>query len=156
MSRKTFNKKLFPRPDSIYNSSLVSLLIIRLLRRGKKVLAQKIIRDAFAIIEARSNENPIVVFEKAIKNAQPLVEVKSKRVGGSTYQVPVEVSSYRSVNLSLRWIVTAANKRSGRTISLRLANELIDASNNTGTAVKRKDETHRMAEANKAFAHIKY
>jgi len=156
MSRKTFNKKKFPKNDPVYNSPLVSLLTIRLLRRGKKVLAQKIINDAFTIIESRSQENPLIIFEKAIKNAQPLVEVKSKRVGGSTYQVPVEVSSYRSINLSLRWIVNAASKRSGRTIALRLANELLDASNNTGAAIKKKDETHRMAEANKAFAHIKY
>ena len=98
----------------------------------------------------------MITFEKAIKNVQPLVEVKSKRVGGSNYQVPVEVSTYRATNLSMRWIVQAAANRSGRTIALRLANELLDAANNTGAAVKRRDETHRMAEANKAFAHIKY
>jgi small subunit ribosomal protein S7 len=156
MSRRSFNKKSFPKTDSEFNSPLVSLLTVRLLRRGKKKLAQKIIRDAFAIIEKRSEENPIITFEKAIKNVQPLVEVKSKRVGGSNYQVPVEVSTYRATNLSMRWIVQAASNRSGRTIALRLANELLDAANNTGAAVKRRDETHRMAEANKAFAHIKY
>lgn len=156
MSRRSFNKKTFPKPDSEFNSSLVSLLTVRLLRRGKKNLAQKIIRDAFAIIEKRSEDNPLIVFEKAVKNVQPLVEVKSKRVGGSTYQVPVEVSAYRATNLSMRWIVQAASSRSGRTIALRLANELLDAANNTGAAVKRRDETHRMAEANKAFAHIRY
>lgn len=156
MSRRSFNKKTFPQPDPIYKSSLVSLLTIRLLRRGKKLLAQKIIQNAFIIIEKRVNEDPLAIFESAVRNVQPLVEVKSKRVGGSTYQVPVEVSSYRATNLSLRWIVQAASKRSGRTMSLRLANELIDASNNTGASVKRRDETHRMAEANKAFAHIRY
>jgi len=156
MSRRSFNKKNFPKPDSEFNSPLVSLLTVRLLRRGKKNLAQKIIRDAFAIIEKRSEENPMITFEKAIKNVQPLVEVKSKRVGGSNYQVPVEVSTFRATNLSMRWIVQAASNRSGRTIALRLANELLDASNNTGAAVKRRDETHRMAEANKAFAHIRY
>ena len=156
MSRRSFNKKNFPKPDSEFNSPLVSLLTVRLLRRGKKNLAQKIIRDAFAIIEKRSEENPMITFEKAIKNVQPLVEVKSKRVGGSNYQVPVEVSTFRATNLSMRWIVQAASNRSGRTIALRLANELLDAANNTGAAVKRRDETHRMAEANKAFAHIRY
>ena len=156
MSRRSFNKKTFPSPDPIHNSSLVSLLTIRLLRRGKKILAQKIIQDAFTIIEKRGNDNPLAIFESAVKNVQPLVEVKSKRVGGSTYQVPVEVSSYRATNLSMRWIAQAAAKRSGRTMALRLANELIDAANNTGAAVKRRDETHRMAEANKAFAHIRY
>lgn len=156
MSRRSFNKKNFPQPDSEFKSPLVSLLTVRLLRRGKKNLAQKIIRDAFAIIEKRSEENPMITFEKAIKNVQPLVEVKSKRVGGSNYQVPVEVSTFRATNLSMRWIVQAASNRSGRTIALRLANELLDAANNTGAAVKRRDETHRMAEANKAFAHIRY
>lgn len=156
MSRRTFNKKSFPQPDATYNSALVSLLTIRLLRRGKKVLAQKIIQNAFSIIEKRSSENPLVIFERAVRNVQPLVEVKSKRVGGSTYQVPVAVSPYRATNLSMRWIVQAASKRSGRTMALRLANELIDAANNTGAAIKRRDETHRMAEANKAFAYIRY
>ena len=119
MSRRSFNKKTFPKPDSEFNSSLVSLLTVRLLRRGKKNLAQKIIRDAFAIIEKRSEDNPLIVFEKAVKNVQPLVEVKSKRVGGSTYQVPVEVKAKRGQALALRWIMDATRRRKNKSSKAR-------------------------------------
>src|SRR6476620_8180336 len=156
MSRRTNTKRKFPIADPVYNSSLVSLLTVRILKNGKKTLTQKIIQETFTIIKERTNEDPIKVFEKAVKNASPVVEVKASRVGASTYQVPMEVSSFRATNLSLRWLVRYARERSGRTIAIKLANELIDSSNGLGNAIRKKEETHRMAEANKAFAHYRY
>ena len=156
MSRRNISKKRFPEADPIYNSYLVSLLIARILKSGKKNLAQKIVNEAFEIIKSRTNQDPLEIFEKAVKNASPLVEVKARRVGGSTYQVPIEVNGFRATNLSLRWIITYARERTGRTMAMKLANELIDASNEVGNTIKKKEETHRMAEANKAFAHFRY
>jgi|TARA_B110000444_G_C18839580_1_gene598037 small subunit ribosomal protein S7 len=156
MSRRNISKKRFPEADPIYNSYLVSLLIARILKSGKKNLAQKIVHEAFEIIKSRTNQDPLEVFEKAVKNASPLVEVKARRVGGSTYQVPIEVNGFRATNLSLRWIIQYARERTGRTMAMKLANELIDASNEVGSTIKKKEETHRMAEANKAFAHFRY
>lgn len=156
MSRRNISKKRFPEPDSTYNSYLVSLLITRILKSGKKNLAQKIVNTAFDIIKKKTNEDPLVVFEKAIKNASPVVEVKARRIGGSTYQVPVEVSGFRATNLSLRWIIQYARKRVGRTMSIKLASEIIDTANDIGNTIKKKEETHKMAEANKAFAHFRY
>jgi len=156
MSRRNVAKKRFPDPDPVYNSYLVSLLVARILYSGKKTLAQKIIVDAFEIIKTRTDSQPLAIFEKAVKNTSPLVEVKSRRVGGSNYQVPIEVSDLRATNLGLRALIKAARERSGKTIAIKLANELIDASNNTGSAVRKKEEMHRMAEANKAFAHFRY
>jgi small subunit ribosomal protein S7 len=156
MSRRNISKKRFPEADPIYNSYLVSLLIARILKSGKKNLAQKIVNEAFEIIKSRTNQDPLEIFEKAVKNASPLVEVKARRVGGSTYQVPIEVNGFRATNLSLRWIITYARERTGRTMAMKLANELIDASNEVGSTIKKKEETHRMAEANKAFAHFRY
>ena len=156
MSRRNISKKRFPEADPIYNSYLVSLLIARILKSGKKNLAQKIVNEAFEIIKSRTNQDPLEIFEKAVKNASPLVEVKARRVGGSTYQVPIEVSGFRATNLSLRWIITYARERTGRTMAMKLANEIIDASNEVGSTIKKKEETHRMAEANKAFAHFRY
>jgi small subunit ribosomal protein S7 len=155
MSRRTNKKRKFPIPDPVYNSSLVSLLTVRILKNGKKTLTQKIIQETFTIIKERTNEDPIQIFEKAVKNASPVVEVKASRVGASTYQIPMEVSSFRATNLSLRWLVRYARERSGRTIAIKLANELIDSSNGLGNAIRKKEETHRMAEANKAFAHYR-
>lgn len=155
MSRRTNTKRKFPIPDPVYNSSLVSLLTVRILKNGKKTLTQKIIQETFTIIKERTNEDPIQIFEKAVKNASPVVEVKASRVGASTYQIPMEVSSFRATNLSLRWLVRYARERSGRTIAIKLANELIDSSNGLGNAIRKKEETHRMAEANKAFAHFR-
>ena len=156
MSRRNISKKRFPEADPIYNSYLVSLLIARILKSGKKNLAQKIVNEAFEIIKSRTNQDPLEIFEKAVKNASPLVEVKARRVGGSTYHVPIEVNGFRATNLSLRWIITYARERTGRTMAMKLANELIDASNEVGSTIKKKEETHRMAEANKAFAHFRY
>jgi len=156
MSRRNIAKKRFPEADPIYNSYLVSLLITRILKSGKKNLAQNIVNGAFEIIRTKTNEDPLVIFERAIKNASPVVEVKARRIGGSTYQVPVEVSGFRATNLSLRWIIQYARQRVGRTMSIKLASEIIDTANDIGNTIKKKEETHRMAEANKAFAHFRY
>ena len=156
MSRRNISKKRFPQADSTYNSYLVSLLISRILKSGKKTLAQNIVKGAFEIIKDKTNEDPLIIFEKAIKNASPIVEVKARRVGGSTYQVPVEVNSFRATNLALRWIIRYADQRVGRSMAIKLANEIIDTANDIGNTIKKKEETHRMAEANKAFAHFRY
>ena len=156
MSRRNVAKKRFPEVDPIYNSYLVSLLITRILKSGKKNLAQNIVVSAFEIIRAKTNQDPLVIFEKAIKNASPVVEVKARRIGGSTYQVPVEVSGFRATNLSLRWLIQYARQRVGRTMSIKLASEIIDTANDIGNTIKKKEETHKMAEANKAFAHFRY
>lgn len=156
MSRRNISKKRFPEPDSFYNSYLVSLLIARILKSGKKNLAKNIVYQAFEIIQTKTNQDPLTVFEKAIQNASPIVEVKARRVGGSTYQVPVEVSGFRATNLSLRWIIRFSHQRVGRSMAIKLANEIIDTSNEIGNTIKKKEETHRMAEANKAFAHFRY
>ena len=156
MSRRNISKKRFPERDSIYNSYLVNLLIARILKSGKKNLAKSIVYKAFEIIKKKTNKNPLTVFEKAIRNASPIVEVKARRVGGSTYQVPVEVNGFRGTNLALRWIIKYADQRVGRSMSIKLANEILDTSKEIGNTIKKKDEIHRMAEANKAFAHFRY
>ena len=156
MSRRNISKKRFPETDAVYNSYLVSLLITRILKSGKKTIANKIVYQAFDIIKKKTNEDPLSVFEKAIRNASPIVEVKARRVGGSTYQVPVEVSSFRATNLALRWIIRYGNQRVGRSMSIKLANEIIDTANDIGNTIKKKEDTHKMAEANKAFAHFRY
>jgi small subunit ribosomal protein S7 len=156
MSRRKIVTKNFPLPDNTYNSYLVNILSSRLTKDGKKTLAKNIIQEAFNVIAERSNLNPLVVFETAIKNVTPIIEVKARRFGGATYQVPIEVNSFRGSNLALKWILLGAKKQPGKVFSVKLANELIDASNNLGEANKKKMETHRMAEANKAFAHFKY
>ena len=156
MSRRNISKKRFPKADSVYNSYLVSLLIARILKSGKKNLAKNIVYEAFNIIHKKTDQHPLEVFETAIKNASPIVEVKARRVGGSTYQVPVEVDGFRATNLSLRWIIRYSQQRVGRSMSIKLANEIIDTANEIGNTIKKKEETHKMAEANKAFAHFRY
>jgi small subunit ribosomal protein S7 len=156
MSRRNISKKRFPQTDSMYNSYLVSLLISRILKSGKKTIAKNIVYEAFEIIKKKTNEDPLSVFEKAIRNASPAVEVKARRVGGSTYQVPVEVSGFRATNLSLRWIIRYADQRVGKSMSIKLANEIIDTAEKIGNTIKKKEETQKMAEANKAFAHFRY
>jgi small subunit ribosomal protein S7 len=126
------------------------------MRSGKKSVASRIIYDAFKTIEQRTSSDPMGVFEQAVKNATPLVEVKARRVGGATYQVPVEVRADRGIALALRWLIQYARQRSGKSMASKLANELMDASNQTGSAIRKREETHRMAEANKAFAHYRY
>ena len=156
MSRRNISKKRFPQKDSVYSSFLVSLLISRILKSGKKNLARNIVHQAFEIVKKKTDKDPLQIFEKAICNASPVVEVKARRVGGSTYQVPIEVTGFRATNLSLRWILRYSNKRPGRSMALKLANEIIDTSNEIGNTIKKKEETHKMAEANKAFAHFRY
>ncbi len=156
MSRRNISKKRFPQTDSIDNSYLVSLLISRILKSGKKTIAKNIVYEAFEIIKQKTNEDPLEVFEKAIRKASPIVEVKARRIGGSTYQVPIEVSGFRATNLSLRWIIGYSKQRVGRSMSIKLANEIIDTANEIGNTIKKKEETHKMAEANKAFAHFRY
>ena len=156
MSRRNIAKKRFPKADPVYNSYLVSLLVTRILKSGKKTLAQDIVNGSFDIIKSKTNEDPLVIFEKAIRNASPVVEVKARRIGGSTYQVPIEVSSLRATNLALRWIIQYSRQRVGRTMSIKLASEIIDTANNIGNTIKKKEETHKMADANKAFAHFRY
>lgn len=156
MSRRNISKKSFPQPDSIYNSYLVSLLITRILKSGKKTIAKKIVYEAFEIIKKKTDQNPLQIFEQAIRKSSPIVEVKARRIGGSTYQVPVEVNRFRATNLSLRWIIKYSGQRVGRSMAIKLANEIIDTANEIGNTVKKKEETHKMAEANKAFAHFRY
>ena len=156
MSRRKIIKKRFPKPDPVYNNYLVSILVSRLIKDGKKTLAQNIVCDALDIIAYKTESDPIEVFEQAVKNVTHLVEVKARRFGGATYQVPMEVTSFRGTNLALRWIVKASRSRTGKTIALKLAAELMDASKNSGDAMRKKQDTHKMAEANKAFAHFRY
>jgi small subunit ribosomal protein S7 len=143
-------------PDPMYNSKVVTKLINGIMKDGKKGLAQSICYDAFEIMAEKTGKDAIEVFEAAMNNVMPLLEVKARRIGGSNYQVPIEVRPVRRQTLGIRWILIAARKRSERYMRERLANELIDASNNTGAAVKKREDTHKMAEANKAFAHYRY
>ena len=142
--------------DPIYNSKLVTKLINRIMLDGKKGTAQTILYDAFNIVQEKTNEDPMKVFEKAMENIKPALEVKSRRVGGANYQVPIEVRDDRSQALALRWLVNYARLRGGHSMADNLANEIIDASEGTGGAVKKREDTHKMAEANKAFAHYRW
>ena len=156
MSRRGQISKRDVLPDPIYNSKLVTKLVNNIMLDGKKGVAQKIVYDAFAAVEAKLGQNPLEVFEEALENVMPVLEVKARRVGGSNYQVPMDVRPERRQTLGLRWMVAYARSRNERTMSERLAAEILDAKNSTGGAFKKKEETHRMAEANKAFAHFKY
>lgn len=143
-------------PDPMYNSKLVTRLINSVMLDGKKGVAQKIVYGAFEIVQEKTGKEPLEVFEQAMENVMPSLEVKARRVGGSTYQVPMEVRPERRQTLGLRWLTTYARKRSERTMKERLAAELMDAANNLGSAVKKREEVHKMAESNKAFAHFRW
>ena len=156
MSRRIKAQRKTILPDPVFSSKLVSMLTVRILKHGKKNLAQKIIYEALDIIKERSSDDPLNVLEKAVRNVTPLVEVKARRVGGSTYQVPMEVRAYRGTNLALRWITRFSRIRSGKSMSIKLANEIMDAANEVGSSIRKREETHKMAEANKAFAHYRY
>lgn len=143
-------------PDPIYNSKLVTKLINQIMRDGKKGVAQKILYESFDIIKEKTGKEPMEVFNKAMDNIMPLLEVKSKRVGGASYQVPIEVKPDRGRALAFRWLINYARLRGGHTMAENLANEIIDASNGIGVSVKKKEDTHKMAEANKAFAHYRW
>ena len=143
-------------PDPIYNSKVVTKLINQIMQDGKKGTAEKILYQAFDMVKEKTNQEPMEVYEKALENIKPLLEVKSRRVGGSNVQVPIEVSDDRSQALALRWIVNYAKTRNGRSMAENLANEIMDAANGVGGAVKKRDDVHKMAEANKAFAHYRW
>jgi len=143
-------------PDPLYKSKLVTKLVNNIMYEGKKGIAQTIVYDAFAIVETKLGKNPLEAFNEALENIMPVLEVKARRVGGSTYQVPMEVRADRRQTLGLRWITQYARNRNEKRMAERLAGEIMDALNNTGGAVKKREETHRMAEANRAFAHYKY
>ena len=143
-------------PDPVYNSKLVTKLVNRIMLDGKKGTAQKILYGAFAIVEKKTGEEALEVFGKALSNITPIVELKVRRIGGQNYQVPVEVSKERKITLGLRWLVSYSRNRGEKTMEQRLAAEIIDAANGIGASVKKRDDTHRMAEANKAFAHFRW
>ena len=143
-------------PDPIYNSKLVTKLVNSLMYDGKKGVAQKILYEAFETVKEKTSQDPMEVFEKAMENIKPALEVKSRRVGGANYQVPIEVKADRSQALALRWLTQYARLRGGHSMAENLANEIIDASNGVGAAVKKREDTHRMAEANKVFAHYRW
>ncbi|MGM0507467.1 MAG: 30S ribosomal protein S7 [Bacteroidota bacterium] len=144
------------QPDPVFQDKLVTRFVNSLMRDGKKNVARKILYQAFEIIEEKTGESPIDVFKTALNNATPYVEVRSRRVGGATYQVPIEVRQARGTALGIRWIINATRARNDKSMALRLSRELLDAYKNEGGAVRKKDETHRMAEANKAFAHFRF
>ena len=145
MSRRSQSKRVLLEPDPVYNSRLVSLLVARVLKSGKKTLAERIVYQSLDIVLEKTKENPVILLEKAVKNVTPQVEVKSRRVGGSTYQVPIEIRPYRGTNVSLKWIIDFAKNRPGYGMSNKLANELIDAARENGGAMRKKDQVHKMA-----------
>ena len=145
-----------PTPDAKYNSVMVQVLINKVMRHGKKSTAERIVYNAMDLVAERTKEEPRQVVEQALRNAMPVLEVRPRRVGGATYQIPLEVRPTRQTSLAMRWVLTAARGRSGRPMSDRLATELIDAFREQGTAIKKRDDTHRMAEANKAFVHYRW
>ena len=143
-------------PDAKYNSELVTRFINKVMQRGKKGTAERIMYGALDILQQRTGRHPIEVFEVALQNATPLLEVKPRRVGGATYQVPVQIEGQRRQSLAIRWLLQSARARNGKSMEEKLANELLDAANNTGATIKRREDTHRMAEANRAFAHYRF
>ncbi len=156
MSRRSKPERRVPAPDPIYNNVDVSKFINRIMRRGKKSLAERIFYATLERIKERTNDNPIETFQKALQNTTPLLEVKARRIGGSTYQVPIEVKADRGFALASSWLIEAAKKRGGKSFIDKLTNELMDASNGQGSACKKREDTHKMAEANKAFAHYRW
>jgi small subunit ribosomal protein S7 len=156
MPRKGPVQKRDVLPDPLYNSKLVTRLVNRIMIDGKKGVAQQLLYDAFTLIQERSGKDAMEVFEAAIKNIMPVLEVKARRVGGANYQVPIEVKPERRTSLGLRWLVNYSRNRGEKTMEERLAAEILDASNNTGAAVKKREDTHKMSEANKAFAHYRW
>ena len=156
MSRRSKPARRIPAADPVYNSVDISKFINRIMRRGKKSLAEKIFYATLLKLEEKTGEKPLEIFQKAMTNATPLLEVKARRIGGSTYQVPIEVKADRGFALASSWIIEAAKKRSGKSFIDKLTNEMIDASNGSGAACKKREDTHKMAEANKAFAHYRY
>ena len=156
MARRKKKTKREILPDPVYSNVMVAKFVNQVMRKGKKNTARKIVYRAFAIIKEKTKKDPLEVFEKALENASPLLEVKPKRVGGATYQVPREVKGERRTTLAMRWLITAAKSKKGRPMREKLAEELMQAAKNEGAAIKKKEDTHRMAEANRAFAHFAF
>ncbi len=156
MPRRGIVKKRKVQPDHFYNSTLIAKFINLSLKRGKKSTAERIIYNAMEIVKQKTKEDPLRTFEKAIENTRPVLETKSRRVGGATYQVPVEVPVERSTSVAVRWLLNYARERSGKSQEEKLAAEIIDAMNNRGGAIKKREDTHKMAEANRAFAHYRW
>jgi small subunit ribosomal protein S7 len=156
MSRRHVAEKTEILPDPKYGDKVLAKFINIIMRSGKKSIAEKIVYGALDEISGKGNPEPLEVFNKALENVRPLVEVKSRRVGGATYQIPIEVRTSRSITLAMRWMVDAAKKRGEKNMGLRLAGELLDASESRGSAIKKREDTHRMAEANKAFSHYRW
>jgi|TARA_Y100000590_G_scaffold95330_1_gene108145 small subunit ribosomal protein S7 len=156
VSRRRVAEKTIILPDPKYGDMVLAKFINIIMRSGKKSIAERIVYGALNEINSKGNSEPIEIFNKALENIRPIVEVKSRRVGGATYQIPVEVKTARSMTLAMRWVVDAAKKRSEKDMGSRLAGELLDASENRGTAIKKREDTHRMAEANKAFSHFRW
>jgi len=156
MARRREAPKRKIQPDVRYHSVLLAMFVNRLMRKGKKSTAYRIMYDAMDIMERRTGKNPFEMFEQAVGNVKPVIEVKPRRMGGSTYQVPTEVTSERRLSLAMRWLLAAARARHGKSMAEKLAAELMDAANNQGSAIKKREDTHRMAEANRAFAHYRF
>lgn len=156
MSNKSIAKRKKIEPDPIYKSRLVTLFIRRILQSGKKSLAQKIVYDALELISSKTKESPVLVLEQAVKKVAPKVEVKSRRVRGSVYQVPINIRAYRGTNVSVKWIIEFSRVRSGKSMSIKLSEEIISAAKGTGNSIRRKEQVHKMADANKVFAHFGY
>jgi small subunit ribosomal protein S7 len=156
MPRRGTIKKRKPQPDHFYNSTLISKFINTILKKGKKSLAENIVYKAMERVKQKSKEDPLKMFEKAVENVRPVLETKSRRVGGATYQVPVEVLLNRSISLAIRWLIRFARDRAGKSMEEKLSAEIIDAVNNRGGAVKKREDIHKMAESNRAFAHYRW
>jgi small subunit ribosomal protein S7 len=156
MSRRERTVKRIAPIDARYQNTLVAQFILQVMRRGKRSIATRVVYGAFDVLKERTNRDPLEVFDQALRNVGPQVEVKPRRVGGATYQVPIEVEADRRASLAVRWILAASRARAGKSMIERLAGEILDAANNTGTAVKKREEVHKMAEANRAFAHYRW
>jgi len=156
VSRRSAATRREVLPDPKYHDRMVTRLINKIMSRGKKSVSENIVYEAFDILQARTKQEPLTVFKGSLENIKPIIEVKSRRVGGATYQVPVEVRSDRRISLALRWLINYSRQRPEKTMAERLAAELLDAANNRGSAVKKREDTHKMAEANKAFAHYRW
>ena len=156
MPRRGIVKKRKPQPDSSYNSTLIAKFVNLSMKRGKKSVAERVIYNTMEIVKEKAKEDPLKAMEKAVENVRPLLETKSRRVGGATYQVPIEVPPRRSTSLGIRWLLKYAQERGGRSMEEKLSAEILDALANKGGAVKKREDTHKMAEANRAFAHYKW
>ncbi len=156
MPRRGTVKKRKPKPDHFYNSTLISIFVSTILKKGKKNTAQKIVYTAMERVKEKAKEDPLKIFGKAVENVRPVLETKSRRVGGATYQVPIEVSITRSTSLAVRWLIRYARDRAGKSMEEKLSAEIMDAVNNRGGAVKKKEDIHKMAESNRAFAHYRW